>query len=127
SFNRAEAMQICSKGIVQSFCEFMAPSAGAMNCISEVERKKALLALPQDTYRDYLDLLRFNIEIGAKGLINSLTAVTDYYLARSGDALQANLVTLFGGDGEDVVAYTARQRRLFDLLVNVYPKAIRDI
>src|SRR5208337_5503951 len=78
SFNRAEAMQICSKGIVQSFCEFMAPSAGAMNCISEVERKKALLALPQDTYRDYLDLLRFNIEIGAKGLINSLTAVTDY-------------------------------------------------
>ncbi|MGO9017858.1 MAG: metal transporter [Syntrophobacteraceae bacterium] len=127
SFNKAEAMQIYWNGILRSFCEFTAPSLGAMNSISEVEREKVLRTLPQDTYRDYLDLLRFNTEIGAKGLINSLTAMTSYPLARSGDALQANLVTLFGGDGEDVVSYTARERRLFDLVVNGFPKAILDV
>jgi len=127
SFNKAEAIQIYWKGILRSFCEFMAPSVGAMNSISEVEREKALRALPQDTYRDYLELLRFNIEIGTKGLISSLSAMTGYQLSRNGDALQANLVTLFGGPGEDVVAYTARQRRLLDLVVNGYPKAILDI
>ena len=87
SFNKAEAMQIYSKGILRSYCDFMAPALGAMNSISEVEREKVLQGTPQDTYRDYLDLLRFNTEIGAKGLINSLTAMTGYVLAQSGEPL----------------------------------------
>jgi len=127
SFNKAEALQIYWMGVLRSLCEFMTPSLGAMNALSEVERGKLLQAEPQDTYRDYLELLQFNIEIGTKGLTNSLTAMMDYHFRQSGDALQASLVTLFGGDGEDIVSHTARQRRLFDLVVNAYPKAILDI
>jgi hypothetical protein len=127
SFNKAEAMQICSKGILRSMSEFMTPSLGAMNALSGVEREKLLQTEPHDTYRDYLDLLQFNIEIGTKGLTNSLTAMMDYHFRQSGEALQASLATLFGGDGEDIASFTDRQRRLFDLVVNTFPKAILDI
>jgi hypothetical protein len=127
SFNKAEALQIYWKGVLRSLCEFMTPSLGAMNALSEVERGKVLQAQPQDTYRDYLELLQFNIEIGTKGLTSSLTAMMDYHFRQGGEALQASLATLFGGDGEDIASFTDRQRRLFDLVVNAFPKAILDI
>ncbi len=127
SFNKAEAVQIYWKGILRSLCDFMTPAVGAMNAFAGVERGKLLQGEPLDTYRDYLELLQFNIEIGAQGLANSLTAMMEDLFRQTGDVLQASLVTLFGGDGEDLVAYTDRRRRLFDLVVNAYPQAILDI
>lgn len=43
------------------------------------------------SYCDYLDLLTFNAEIGARGFIDSLSALTDCCFARSANALWANL------------------------------------
>jgi hypothetical protein len=127
-FFKAEALQIYSNGILRALCDFMAPALGAMKSFSELERDKLMLAGPQETFQQYIELLQFNIEIGTKGLTNSLTTMMDYHLRQSGDALQASLVTLFGGNGaEDIVSYTDRQRRLYDLVVNAYPQAILDI
>lgn len=127
SFFKAEAMQTYAKGVFRSFCDFMVPAAGAMNSLYDVEQKKALLTPPQNTSNDYFDLMKFNAEIGAKGFINSLSAVTDYYFSQSAKALRANLVTYFGGDGEDAVSYTDRQRKLLDLTANGFPKAILNV
>jgi hypothetical protein len=127
SLNKAETQQIYWKGILGSLNEFMIPSLGAMNAFFGVEQAKLLQEQPQDTYRDNLDLLHFNIEIGVKGFVNSLMAITNYHLSKVPDALQSSLLTLFGGEGEELASYTARQHRLFDLAVNVYPQAIEDI
>ena len=127
ALNKAEALQILWKGIINSQNDFMTPSLGAMHSFSGVEREKLLRAQPHETFMDYLELLQFNIEIGTKGFTHSLTTIMDYHLSRSSEALQATLRTIFGGEGEDIAAYTARQTRLYDLVVNAYPKAIRDI
>lgn len=127
SLNKAEALQILSKGFISALNYFMTPSLGAMHCFSGVEREKLLRAQPYETFRDYLELLQFNIEIGTKGYTHSLTTIMDYHLRHSSEGLQATLHTIFGGEGEDIAAYTARETRLFDLVVNTYPKAILDI
>ena len=92
-----------------------------------VEREKILGMQPRDTFRDYLELLQFNMQIGATGLAHSLAAILEHRFRQSGETLQASLVTLFGGEGEDIATLAARQRRLFDLVVNAYPRAIREI
>jgi len=127
SLHEAEALQIYWNGILRSLAEFMTPSLGAMNSFYGMEREKVVTAKPHDTFQDYLELLQFNVEIGVKGLNGSLAAILDYHRRQSGDAFQANLATLLGGGGEDIAAHAARRKRLFDLVVNTYPQAIRDI
>ncbi len=127
SMNKAEAMQILWKGVISSLNDFMTPAFGAMHCFLGADREKLLLAQPHETFRDYLELLKFNLEIGNKGFTHSLSTVMEYHLRRSSEGLQATLNTVFGGPGEDIAAYTAREARLFDLLVNAYPRAIREI
>ena len=127
SLNGAEAMQVLYRGLLSAICEFSTPSLGAMNSFLGVEREKILTRPPQDSVMDYLELLRFNLQIGSTGLTRSLATMMDYRLRQSADALSASLVTLFGGDGEDVAAFSARRARLFKLVVDEYPRAIRDI
>jgi hypothetical protein len=127
SLNEAKSAQIYWNAILKYTNEFMAPYWTALKSFSNLEKIKALDSPPEQTARDYLELLQFNIQIANKGLANTFRMASDYHSRKMYEFLAATLNTFLASEGEDIAGYTDRQLRLLDLVVNVYPKAIRDI
>ena len=127
SFNMSKGAQTYWYGVLKYTNEFMVPFWTALDSFLRLEQKKAMDFPIEQTAKDYLELLQFNIQIANKGLASSVTAVTDHYLHKMSEALEAMLHTIFSGNGKSLAAYTARQLQLLELTVHTYPKAILDI
>lgn len=127
SFNVSRGAQTYWYGVLKYTNEFMVPFWTALDSFLRLEQKKAMSLPIEQTAKDYLELLQFNMQIANKGLASSVTAVTDSYLRKMTEALEAMLHTIFSGNGKSLAAYTARQLQLLDLTVHTYPQAILDI
>lgn len=127
SINEAKAFQIHWNGVLRYLSDFISPCVVAANSFSHMEREKAARTQPGDTIGDYLEFLRFNMGIGMKGFAGSLTGMVDFHLRHGSESIRAALNTFYGEDGEDIATYTAKRAGLLDLVVNEYPRAIRDI
>lgn len=129
ALDQARAAQTYWLGIWRYINDFMNPVWIALGAFSETEKSK----LAEDDrprwhqWEDYLELLRLNLRMGEKGLASGLKAMNHYHAHHLQGVLAAWLNTIFQREGEDLAGYMARQARLMDLVVNAYPKAIRDI
>jgi hypothetical protein len=122
-----KATQTYWNGVLKYINEFMTPYWVALNSFSAVEREKLTRNPPWETLRDYIELLKFNLQIAEKGITRSLSAMNDYHLQEISGALNAWLNTIFDWEGEDIESYMSRQAKLIEKVVYAYPKAIRDI
>ena len=127
SLNASKGAQTYWYGVLKYTNEFMVPFWTALESFLSLEQKKGTSLPVEQTAKDYLELLQFNIQIANKGLASSVTAATDYHLRKMSELLEATLHTIFSGNGKSLAGYTARQLQLLDLTINAYPKAILDI
>jgi hypothetical protein len=99
----------------------------AQQSFLSIEKDKLLRMPLWESARCYADLLKFNLILLNTGLTNSVQAISDYHLPKLGEAVSAWLNTVSDREKGHIADYTSRQLQLLDLVVNVYPKAIRDI
>ena len=117
----------CTRGLTTYINEFMAPFWTALNAFSDTEKGKLMHHTPQESLRDYVELLQFNLQVVEKGFNGSLSLMGEYHSRKMTEAFSAWLNTLFDREGEDLESFTARQAKIFERLVYDYPKAISDI
>jgi len=127
SLNLLKGVQTFWNGVFRYTSEFMDPSWNALDAFHTAEGEKLRHMPPSETIRDYAELLQFNVELASGALKGTLTQMNDYQLRQATDALMATLNTLFGFEGEDIAGFAARKAQIMDLVVNLYPKAIREI
>jgi hypothetical protein len=125
--DQAKASQTYWLGLCRSLQDFMAPSLNALTSLSALERDRIQQTPPAESLENYLHLMRVNLHLAQKGMINGLQAMQDYHLRLMQDTMQAWLNTALGLQGEDLASFMAKQAQLMDLLVNAYPQAIRGI
>ncbi|HET6489017.1 MAG TPA: hypothetical protein VFG28_04585, partial [Syntrophales bacterium] len=68
----AKASQTYLNGVYSYYFDFMAPYWVALNSFQRTEKKKLVKHQPQETARDYLELLHFNMEIARKGMLSTM-------------------------------------------------------
>ena len=62
----------------------MIPYWTALDSFLFLEQEKLRTHFPDETSRDYLELLQFNFQIAGKGLLSSISSINDYYLREGG-------------------------------------------
>jgi hypothetical protein len=122
-----KAGQLFLLGILAYLHDFMMPYWTATNAFTALEKKKLVQTPPLETALDYLELLKFNLQVAEKGLTGSLKSMNDFSLREGAKALQALTNTFFDREGFNLKDYTAAQVRQLDLLIYGYPEAIRAI
>lgn len=125
--NKAMATQTYWQGVLRYSNDFAIPLGTAVKTFSATEKEKLFFVPPLENFQGYLDLFLFNLQLAINGFTSSLETMTEYHLPKISEANEAWLNTIFGRDGEDIAEYTARQLQLLDVVVNSYPKAIKDI
>lgn len=127
TLDQAKAAQTYWNGVLRYATDFMSPSWMTLTTFKGVEKDKLRTIPPGETVRDYLELLQLNLQLGQKGLISGLKDLREYHLRELNAAFTAWLNTIFDRPGEDIATFMARQAQMMDLLVNEYPRAIREI
>jgi hypothetical protein len=122
-----KAAQLYWNGVLRYGSEFLGPAWAAQKPFWDVERDKLLRVPLWESARCYGDLLKFNLVLATKGMTSSVEVLNAYHLSQIQKAISSWLNTVHAREQGDVAQYTARQLKLLDLVVNVYPKAIRDI
>ena len=124
---KLKANGIYFNGVFKYLNEFMSPFWIALNSFTATERDKIVRHTLEETIRDYLELLQFNIQVAQKGLDSSIKAMTDFHMHELSRAFNAWLNTMFERGGEDIASFVERQAKLLEKVVYEYPKAIDDI
>ena len=107
--------------------EFMQPFWIALDAFLSTEKDKLMRHPPADSFRDYFELLQFNLQVAGKGFYSSLNKMVDYQGEKNNRALGAWLNTILGRDGETIADFTAKEARLLETVLYDYPRAIRAI
>jgi hypothetical protein len=121
------ASQTYWNGVCKYVNEFMTPFWIALNAFLTTEKDKLVNHPPQESLRDYLELFQFNLQVAEKGLKSSLKVMHDHHLKEMSETFDAWLNTLFGGEGEDIDEFVARQAKALEKVVYAYPEAILKI
>jgi hypothetical protein len=124
---KLKANGIYFNGVFKYLNEFMTPFWIALNSFTVTERDKLVRHTPQESIRDYLELLQFNIQVAQKGFNSSMKAMSDFHMNELSRAFNAWLNTMFDRGGEDIESFVERQAKLLEKVVYEYPKAIDDI
>lgn len=121
-----ESGQTYLSGIMNYINEFMVPYWIALDSFLLLEREKLLTHAADDTSRDYLELLQFNLQIARKGFLSSLSAINDFYV-REGVKTMSEYLDSSLDSGEDLRKASERRSTMIKVLVSDYPDAIRKI
>ncbi|MEW5724755.1 MAG: metal transporter [Thermodesulfobacteriota bacterium] len=114
-------------GMSAYLTDFLNPFLISLGSFLSVERDKAVRRPPWETARDYLELLRFNLQIAEKGYLSSLDHMGRFYGEECIRQVSAWLHTLFGRPGEGLPEFLVRHAQVLDQVVYEYPAAIRAI
>lgn len=125
--DKAMATQTYWQGVLRYSNDFAIPQGTAVSTFSKTEKEKSISVPPWENFQGYMELFLFNLQLAINGFTSSLEIMNEYHLPKISEANDAWLNTIFGRDGEDITEYTARQLQLLDVVVNSYPKAIKDI
>ena len=125
--NIFRAYQAYWSGVYRYSNEFMLPFWTALNAFLTTEKDKLVRHQPADSFKDYLELLQFNLQVAEKGLMSSQKAANDYHTAKSSQVVSAWLNTFSGQLEDDLTAFVAKQAALLEKVVFEYPQAIRAI
>jgi hypothetical protein len=114
-------------GLSKYVNDFMIPYLISTIYFTEVEKTKLLQVPANESFKSYLDLLRFNWKVLERGLEGGMKLMTRYAKMETNNAFSAVFNTLFGAEGEDIEAFIARQANILDVVANKYPQAIENI
>jgi len=126
SARQTESMQTYLRGITKYVSDFMVPYWIALDSFLVLEKDKLLTHFPDETSRDYFELLQFNFQITRKGFFSSFHAMNEYYMRENIKIMSAYLNSALE-TGEDIKDASARKARLLKLILEDYPDAIRRI
>lgn len=125
--NHLTAMQNYCAGYAKYLNEFMLPFLISTNYFRQVEQDKLLLTSPFETFRSYMDLLAFNLELSNKGLTAGMEVMNEYVKREIPAATTALFNTLFDMNPKELEAFTSRHSRMTEAVARIYPEAIRNI
>ena len=124
---RITASQTYSSGLFQYLTDFMVPFWIALDSFLDLERQKIIQKPPQETFNDYLEMLRFNLQIARKGLASSFSVLNEY---RANEALKTHsafLNMIFDREGAGIAEVSKKQAKQIELIVHAFPERIRKI
>ncbi len=127
ALDEAKASQGYVNGVIKYVKEFMVPFWIALDSFVSREGEKLVRHSPDETARDYLELLQFNLQIAKKGFESSLASLNEYHLQEMSRTFSAWLNTVFDREGEDLLNVAGKKSQVMDLMVKRYPEAIRAI
>ena len=124
---RISASQTYSNGLFKYLTEFMVPFWISLDSFLDLERQKIIQKPPQETFDDYLEMLRFNLNIARKGLTSSFAALNEYRVKEALKNHSALLNMLFDREGADIAEVSKKQAKLIELIVHGFPERIKKI
>jgi hypothetical protein len=116
-----------TNGMMRSYQDFLAPFLIAANSFGKKEKEVIPEHSVAENLRDYLALLRFNLQIADGAVRSSLMQMNQYYKKESRKFIPALVQALWGVDGDPLDDYTAEKVEALRRLVVDYPDAIREI
>ena len=116
-----------ASGLANYTREFMVPYWTALNSFMDLEKEKVVTHKPQDTTRDYTELLRFNLQIAKKNYWSSIQAMNEYSAREYAMVLSAWINMAFDRDGRDLKSDREQRLKLIEMVNRGYPEAISDI
>ncbi|MFZ0240956.1 MAG: metal transporter [Desulfobacterales bacterium] len=114
-------------GVYRYTNEFMLPFWTALYAFQTTEKDKLVQHSPVESFKDYLELFQFNLQVAEKGLASSLTGMTDYHTTTATRAATALFNSAGMGKGEDFAKFVANEAALLEKVVYSFPRAIRAI
>jgi hypothetical protein len=114
-------------GMVRYTSGFMAPSWTALQYFSNLEKNGSNGGHPFGSVLDFMELLLFEMQLATKGAMADMSAMSNYHIREMLEALAAFKNTLLNKNDEDLVRFSERQLHLMDMMVNIYPGAVRDV
>lgn len=125
--NQISAMQNYCVGFTKYMNGFLIPYLISTNYFRDVEQSRLLSSSPVDSFKSYMDIFEFNLDLSNRSLIASMKALSEYSNREIPNALSASFNSFFGLEGEDMESFLARHSKVIELVTHVYPQAIRDI
>jgi hypothetical protein len=122
-----KAIQTYWYGIIKYVGNFMSPYWISLTSFSNLEKEKFFSDHPLQTSSDYLNLLRFNLQVLENGFKGTFSMMNTYHAHKAEEAFNAWLNTFFGRQGEDIAGFAARQAKLLHKVVYEYPEAILSV
>jgi hypothetical protein len=125
--HQVNATQNCCAGFSKYLNEFMMPYMLSVNYFTGVEQSALMTTSPMESVMSYMELMEFNMDITNRYLLGSMRAFNEYNNRELKHALEAWFNTIFRLEGNDILAFLARQSKMMDNVANEYPRAIRAI
>ena len=125
--NQLSAMQTYWKGLSGYTNDFFIPYLLATQYFQRVEVKRLLEETPAENIQAYLGLLENNLALMTRSLNGTAVMMESYTENEADELTEALRQTFFELNPTKLSQFTARQAKLLDLVVNVYPKAIAAI
>ena len=126
SARQTEFMQTYLRGITKYVSDFMVPYWIALDSFLVLEKDKLLIHFPDETSRDYLELLQFNLQIARKGFFSSFHSMNEFYMGENLKMISSCFNSILG-NGDSIKDMSERKARLMKLITEDYPEAIRRI
>ncbi len=114
-------------GMVNYTSGFMAPSWTALQYFSNLEKNGSNGGYSFESALDFIELMLFEMQLATRGAMADMSAMSNYHVGEMLEALAAFKNTLLKKNDEDLVRFSERQLRLMDMVVNIYPGAVREI
>jgi hypothetical protein len=105
----------------------MEPSWTAMQYFSNLEKNGSNGGYSFESALDFIELMLLEMQLATRGAMADMSAMSNYHVGEMLDALAAFKNTLLKKNDEDLVGFSERQLRLMDMVVNIYPGAVREI
>jgi len=116
-----------ANGMIRSYQDFLAPFLISANSFGKKEKETVPQMSLEENLRDYLALLRFNLQIAEAGARTSLLQMNEYYKKEMSQSIPPLVRTLWGYTDDSLDTYTAEKVEVLRRLVVDYPHAIKEI
>lgn len=114
-------------GMLSYFNDFTVPFWTALNTFMAKEKDKVREVTLWETIVDYMELCKFNMQIAKKSAGPSLAGLREFHANQTEKFMKAFLNSLLGNDGDNIKDFSKHHAQALNNLINVYPKAIKDI
>lgn len=127
SLHSLSAQQLYWLGVLSYFNEFSTPFWISLNSFLTKEKEKVQEVHPLETVNDYIELLKFNMQIVEKGLTPSITGAHDFQRDQTERFLSAFFKFLFDIDGDNIKGVTKSSAKTLDNLIRAFPQAVQEV
>ena len=115
------------KGTYNYNKEFMDTFQKVVTNFSKVQSNNGKNIEEEEVSKDYMELLKFNMQVSKKALSSTMSMANDYFAKKLNETWTAWLNTMTNNGKEGISEYSDRQAKILNRVVNEYPKAIKDI